>query len=562
MILLPSIIILCYSLVFAQIFHCKFRHALPIFIAILLLALHIAAINNVLYYSTYCIYILGIVLFFYYFTVYKNQFLLSIYNHWKELSFLFCIILAFALYTLDADFHSWDEFTFWGIISKELLVNHIFENQLLPTAILDAHAHYPRGPALYHYFMLLLPGYSEGGALLAHFLLHIIFIAPLMGNKNWYHTFFIVAVLFAIVMLYTTGLRAIYNDSTTGLMFASCFAIYFFESNKSKALILILPILICLPIFREIGLVLALIAALVFIVISYKSVNYIQTIPVYAAMFVMPFLSQYLWFCHFGETHDFFGRKEHSLVNLLILIDSFNDQTQLIIVNYTKSILKFLVKEGSIAVYILSIIAWVGTKKYRPILLKQWYLIFFTLTIGFVLFAIWRLYLYFFAFSPAEAIKAASLLRYCGTYWLVFAVIACCYIKKSIFESQSTKAEIITLIILAIIASTTVIINITRIKSNLAIEQSVYNTYVKYTKQLIVQGIEVRFDFNNKKDAMDCYKLNYKLAPNFKKEELTRCLNTEQNFIKDAANITDVILPDVSNSNINITYFPFLHRIE
>jgi len=86
-----------------------------------------------------------------------------------------------------------------------------------------------------------------------------------MANKFWYQTLFFVVVIFTVVMLYTTGLRTIYNDSTTGLIFSSIFAIYFLEEDKLKALYLVLPILIFLPIFREIGLILSSIAAFIFI---------------------------------------------------------------------------------------------------------------------------------------------------------------------------------------------------------------------------------------------------------------------------------------------------------
>lgn len=561
MIAVPSLVILSCSLVFSKIFNFRFVHALPAVTTLLILILHFAGIFGVLYYATYCIYVVGIFFLFGYLISNKDELVSSIQSYWQEVAFLLSIVLAFALYVQDADFHSWDEFTFWGIASKELLINHVFEHQLLPTAILDMHAHYPRGASVYHYFMLLLPGYSEGGALLAHFLLHLIFIAPLMGNKNWYQTWFIVAVIFSITVLYTTGLRAIYNDSTTGLIFASCFAIYFLEENKYRALYLILPILVFLPIFREIGLVLSLIATFIFIIDSYKLISARKALPLYAAMLVLPYLSQSLWFWHFGETHDFFGRKEHSLDNLMILVNAFNDQSTLVVINYSKSVLKFLFKEASLAIYVLVIISWWGVKKYRPDLMNGWRKTFASLVMGFVAFALWRLYLYFVAFSSAEAVKSASLLRYCGSYWFVFAIIACCYIKKSIFKGDITKFTRIGLSMLAIIASFSAVKNIMRIKHKSAPEQAVYNAYVEYAEKLIVQGIVVKLDFDNRGDAMDCYKLNYKLSPHLTKANLMNCLQAKQSFVKNTRNITVIHLPEILEDTKDVTYYPFLHQM-
>lgn len=163
------------------------------------------------------------------------------------------LIFIFFLYTRDASLHAYDDFSHWGVFTKELLYSGVFENQASLTSIITTHAHYPRGAAVYHYFMLSLSGYSDGNVLFAHFLLHLAFLAPLVANKKLWQTWVLFSMILCGVVLYTTGIRSIYNDSTIGLMFGAIFVIYILEEDKKKALLLILPITILLSLFREIG---------------------------------------------------------------------------------------------------------------------------------------------------------------------------------------------------------------------------------------------------------------------------------------------------------------------
>lgn len=561
MIIIPILSIFSYSLIFAKTFNVRLIYSILPVMTLLVSTLYISGILGFIYYATYLIYGIGLLLLIYCLIMFNKSLINLAKLYLAEIFFLFLITLVFFLYTKDAVFHGWDEFSFWGSASKELLANHIFEYQSLPTAILDAHAHYLRGPAVYHYFMLLLPGYTEGNALFAHFLLHLILITPLMSNKFCYQTLFFVAVIFAVVILYTTGLRTIYNDSTTGLIFSSIFAIYFLEEDKLKALYLVLPILIFLPIFREIGLILSFIASFILIFFSYKTISYTRSLPLYIAMIIIPYMAQALWFWHFRATHDFFGRNIHSLDNFISLIISFNEQNKLVAINYVKVILKFLLKEGSIAIYLLLAFSWFSLKKYQQASIKQWYYVFGLLTVGFIVLALWRLYLYLSVFSHVEAVRSASLLRYCGTYCIVFAIMACCYIKQSLFQIKATKTEMLIPVIISFIASVVVIKNITRIKKH-DFEELVYDSYVKYVRELLAEKRIVEFNYANKPGYMECYKLNYKLSPYLTKKELGYCLDAKSDFKKDIVN-REIIEPyRIIDNNTTIIYYPFLNKLQ
>jgi hypothetical protein len=508
---------------------------------------------------TCILYAVGLTFFGHIVTGHKRQLVALGKEYFYELSFLFLLIIAFAAYSSTSEFASWDDFSHWGSMSKELIQNGAFEYNLSPTALLKTHMHYPRGPAIYHYFMLLIPGYSEGGALFTHFLLHLIFIVPLMANKNWYQTLFIIAVIFAAVVNYTTGLRSIYNDSTTGLLFASVFLIYLSEANKLKALYLILPILVFLPLFREIGLVLSLIAASILIYLSYKHEDFGQVLPVYVAMLVVPYLLQSMWFWYFTETHDGLGRNKHSMDNLLLL---FNGENWLVAANYVKFMLKFLIREGSIVAYVLLILSWFGIKKHNKNLSKEWYTVFGALFVGFIIFALWRLYLYYAIFSKVEAVQARSITRYCGTYCLVFVVMACYYIKHSTFTARFiSRTEAIIFTIVALIASISVFKNIIRVNNKMDPELAAYNQYIQYVHRLISEGNIVQFVYDNKHNGIDCYKLNYRLSPHLSSKEFYRCLDAGLSFVENAAS-KEFKKSEGDQDDRTVIYYPFLNKIE
>lgn len=151
-----------------------------------------------------------------------------------NLSFFTLVIFAFFLYTREASLHAYDDFSHWGIFTKELLYSGVFENQTSFTSIISTHAHYPRGAAVYHYFMLMLSGYSDGNVLFAHFLLHLMFLAPLASNKKIWQTGLLFSAILCAVVLYTTGLRSIYNDSTIGLMFGLLLGFIYLKKIRKK----------------------------------------------------------------------------------------------------------------------------------------------------------------------------------------------------------------------------------------------------------------------------------------------------------------------------------------
>ncbi|KHO02965.1 hypothetical protein JS55_04180 [Rickettsia felis str. LSU] len=424
--------------------------------------------------------------------------------------------------------HAYDDFSHWGIFTKELLYFGVFESQNSLTSIITTHAHYPRGAAVYHYFMLSLSGYSDGNVLFAHFLLHLAFLAPLAANKKLWQTGMLFSLLLCSVVLYTTGIRSIYNDSTIGLMYGAIFTIYILEEDKKKALLLILPITILLALFREIGTWFASFASIILIAhytIFYKKPKKSSDYIVYLILLTLPILCNFIWKSYFKNTHDFFDRGEHSFSNLVYIVENFNDRHRSLLLNYGKFLLLFLVKEGSLVVYTICIAAWYGIRKYKPDLLKEYKFFLISIFACFIIFALWRLYLYFFNFSYEEAIRGASLLRYLGCYVIAIGMIAAAYVKSSIFLNKQSNKELFIFLLLLAVSTFSVTKNILRIK-HLSSEQKNFIRQTTEVKKLLEQGNKVEFNFSGKKDNLQCYVLNYNLAPYLDKKYLQECIKT------------------------------------
>lgn len=215
--------------------------------------------------------------------------------------------------------------------------------------------------------MLLPVGYSEGGTLFAHFILHLIFLSPLFQSKQAWQSLILVLVSLMAMTLYTTAIRSIYNDSTIGLIFSIIIVINILETNKIKALVLSIPILILLPLFREIGLILACFASVI-VIINQIRIDQLRNISLlkwilFILMIALPIVANNLWMDYFKSTHNFFGRIERSFSNLIVLAKSFDTQHKSLLINYLKFLGLFLVKEGSLVVYLLILVSWYGVKK-------------------------------------------------------------------------------------------------------------------------------------------------------------------------------------------------------
>ena len=223
------------------------------------------------------------------------------------------------------------------------------------------------------------------------------------------------------------------------------------------------------------------------------------------------------------STHDFFGRIEHSFGNLVTLAKSFNQEHKLLLIAYTKFILQFLMERGSPVIYFLIALSWYGVNKYRKDLKADYKFFMISSGVCFILFSLWRLYLYFFTFSYAEAINGASLLRYIGSYCIVFTFISCSFIKRSFFEIRYNNFELAIFVIFLILSSTAIVYRISTMRNKLDEHTKDFYKQSNVVREFLSRGYDVDINFENKASDMNCHILNYKLSPYLSKSFLEKC---------------------------------------
>lgn len=287
-------------------------------------------------------------------------------------------------------------------------------------------------------------------------------------------------------------------------------------------------------------------------------------------MLALPIIANSLWTNYFRSTHDFFSRIEHSFSNLVVLAKSFDAQHKLLFINFLKCFAQFLIKEGSLVIYALIAISWYRIKKYRQDLFSEYKFLMFNLGIFFILFSIWRLYLYYFTFTYNEA-RGASLIRYLGSYCIAFAMISCAYIKESYSQvnhtrPEDTKLKFLLIIFVMIFMSAQVVHTILRTKK-LTFDQIEQNAQLKIVKQLIANDYIVEFNFENKPyDDLSCYYLNYKIAPYFSTQTLSVCLKAtplQKDQIKKFVSFTSAFdWSNMSKDKCKVFYSPFVNVLE
>lgn len=147
-----------------------------------------------------------------------------------------CSMLYF--FTINVKFSSWDEFTHWGTVIKYLAMESTLYDIASPLAAKD----YPPGTALFAYFMLFIPGYSEGGAIFSFSILTLILILPLIGiayKLGGYYWVAVSIVLYGLISKLGNGWSTVLIDHYISLTFAAIIIYYFSYSNNFKNLLLI-----------------------------------------------------------------------------------------------------------------------------------------------------------------------------------------------------------------------------------------------------------------------------------------------------------------------------------
>jgi hypothetical protein len=194
---------------------------------------------------------------------------LAVLDRRRVLRFLFsvpCVIfvlfgVAYWLVFSEARYIYWDEFSQWGLVTREIMSTHelydLASNAQRPTA--------PPAVSLWHYFVCANTIYSEGATYFAQFLLLTGALLPLYDGlsfrKPW-RIALVVALELLLVVNLGNGVTVLYVDHLLSSFFAGILLVYIAELPSRAVLALLAIPLFVLTLIKEPGLFFAATAVL------------------------------------------------------------------------------------------------------------------------------------------------------------------------------------------------------------------------------------------------------------------------------------------------------------
>jgi hypothetical protein len=169
---------------------------------------------------------------------------------------LLCALLYWRL--RDASFVDWDDFSQWGMGSREMLERH----KLVDGSSLVMLKDYPQATTLFHYFCLRLAGASEGGIMVAHAWLQVWPVAAALSGLSWRDlavaVFLMAGVVFSVLVL-GLGFHTAMVDHVVSVFFACTLICYLILQRSGASILWLAPLLFVLPLLKRAGFFFALV---------------------------------------------------------------------------------------------------------------------------------------------------------------------------------------------------------------------------------------------------------------------------------------------------------------
>ncbi len=142
------------------------------------------------------------------------------------------LIIALFFITKDYLFHSWDEFTSWGTLIKEIAITNV-----LPVKpFCSVFPYYVPGFSLFQYFIIRVVGYTEGHVYYANSIFILAGIYLIIAEFDWHRllTLFVVILCFLRLLSFLPLMFfSLYVDVLLGILFgAGCIAYLIFTDKK------------------------------------------------------------------------------------------------------------------------------------------------------------------------------------------------------------------------------------------------------------------------------------------------------------------------------------------
>lgn len=549
--LIPLLSILGFSIFLNRKMKFELKIALPVFTSLLIMILYISATIGILFYSTIFVYIVGIILLLYH---YKNDIEAFdfIKNNKSKIAGISLVIFFIGLYFNDGYLSEIGDLSFLGIATKELLIRHRFEIPGDQTSIIQIYSNYPRGSSIFHYFIMLPNGFSEGGALFSHFIIHLCYLIPLFIRDKFRISVF--AILFAISLsslLSLSFIESLYNYSLITFIFSSAFIISLgrgYSNHHTWYLVALMPLI------DQAGLFLAVIMSLI---LCYKFMQH-KKLPIYSfrklhiifiGLIISPLMVYLINKIYHATNIDFDLQNPKSSLKFHNILTIFYD--------IFITIWEF--KLALVIVYLVAYITYRYAKQDSEIKnnflnnIKE-------LILGFAIFLIWTICYSIYNGSSETTI---SVLKDFEIPCLAIpVVIISLYYLIQVFPSKELKRnEKLGIIIAAIFSFIVFVDTLDRIPTFLSLEETVYHNQIREVRDYIKSGKQIEISYEGKPGRQECHELAFRMSPYFNSYHMDKCISAPN----EARNVylgTIRKLPENNSDKCKLIFKPFLRDYE
>lgn len=357
--------------------------------------------------------------------------------HWDLLIYLGLIGLFF-IKSHGALLSSWDEFSYWGLIDKEIFTHRSLPKPYFITTFKD----YPPGQAIFHYFFTNLLGFREGTLFFAQ---AILLVTPLLGLIRQIDLKKTPSILLMMMLvnfnlfIFSSGIQTLLVDGVVSVYFSLFLIIFFFKnpSEKEFTKTLLLMTLASFLLLKQINFILALILIATWLVEKiYSARRLSKNELVFAALCLLTiFASKFSW-----DSYVLHQNFEHSIksVNMSFVKyakDLWQQDPHVVLVTknflrafvttteaFRSPILQMNAINFSWFIFILLLVIITSYFQFK----EKKYLVWQTvITLGFIGYAAIHLLLYCYVFGTFEGVRISSFERYMNIYilsWMIFLI--------------------------------------------------------------------------------------------------------------------------------------------
>lgn len=455
--IIALLIIIFLSVSISYVFNKKFEYILPIAAAAISAIMYSFAYLNIRFLGVVIITLIMIITVSY--SIYKR-----IHNHSKlNLTFrssglIYLVLIALFVYVITQGFvfSTWDEFSHWGLVLKNIFLSNNFGNLSSSTTYFQS---YPPGISMFLSFINSFSNtFSESNALRGLLILsfaQLIIVFAKIKYNDWKKILLVSLCIIATPLIFFSGFySSVYVDAIMGLIFCN---ILFFNYTYHKR-DLFYTIYMSLQFYllvntKQIGIELAVIAFIAILFsfirtkghngfISFINKNKRKVIYIFIPI-IVGILTNVSWkiYVEYNNLSELFQISNVKISDLLAgNIPGYWKNT---IVNFINSFLN--ISQHSAVFYsnfllsiILLIILFYIFNKNRQSNKQNFILQAFSF-IGLYLYAGSILFMYLFSFSEYEAQNLASIDRYIGTYLLGIFIFCLFIVIDYIIDNKSTK---------------------------------------------------------------------------------------------------------------------------